>query len=81
MTMQYVYILRSQSEPGRHYVGTTRDLGARLARHNSGLVSHTAKYGPWQIQTYLGFDDRERALAFEKYLKSASGRAFSRKRL
>jgi putative endonuclease len=79
--MQYVYILRSLSDPDRHYVGTTHDLRERLDRHNAGIVSHTAKYGPWQIQTYLAFADRERALAFEKYLKSASGRAFSRKRL
>lgn len=79
--MQYVYILRRQSEPGRHYVGTTHDLGARLARHNAGAVSHTANYVPWRINTYLAFEDRERALAFERYLKSASGRAFSRKRL
>lgn len=79
--MQYVYILKSLSEPHRHYVGTTHDLRERLDRHNSGAVSHTAKYGPWQIQTYLAFDDKERALAFERYLKSGSGRAFSRKRL
>ena len=79
--MQYVYILRSQSDPDRHYVGTTHDLRERLERHNAGAVSHTAKYVPWRINTYLAFEDRERALAFERYLKSASGRAFSRKRL
>ena len=79
--MQYVYILRSQSDPDRHYVGTTRDLKERLEQHNAGAVSHTAKYVPWRINTYLAFEDRERALAFERYLKSASGRAFSRKRL
>lgn len=31
--------------------------------------------------TFIAFDDRTRALAFEKYLKSHSGRAFSIKRL
>ena len=79
--MRYVYILRSQSEPDRHYVGTTQDLRERVQRHNSGAVSHTAKYGPWQVQTYMAFDDIDRAFAFEKYLKSASGRAFAKKRL
>lgn len=79
--MQYVYILRSQSDPDRHYIGTTHDLRERLDRHNTGAVSRTAKYGPWTIKTYLAFDNRDRALAFEKYLKSASGRAFSKKRL
>ena len=81
MVVQYVYILRSESNPDRHYVGTTRDLRERLRRHNSGSVSHTAKYVPWRIKTYLAFEDTDRAMSFERYLKSASGRAFSSKRL
>ena len=79
--MQYVYILRSLSDPDRYYVGTTSDLRARLAKHNAGEVSHTSKYRPWRIKTYLGLDDVEQALAFERYLKTASGRAFAKKRL
>ncbi|KFC68772.1 Excinuclease ABC C subunit domain protein [Devosia sp. LC5] len=79
--MQYVYILRSLDEPDRHYVGTTGDLKARLAKHNSGQVTHTAKFMPWAVKTYLGFDDEAQACAFEKYLKTASGRAFAKKRL
>jgi len=79
--MQYVYILRSQSDPERHYVGTTADLKARLAKHNAGEVTHTSKFVPWQIKTYLAFDDRTQASAFEQYLKTASGRAFAKKRL
>ena len=75
--MQYVYILRSQADPERHYVGTTGDLRARLAKHNAGEVSHTAKFGPWQIKTYLAFDDAAQALAFGQYSRSL-GRAFSR---
>ena len=77
--MQYVYILRSQSDPERHYVGTTGDLKARLAKHNAGEVTHTSRYGPWRIKTYLAFDDEAQAYAFEKYLKSGSGRAFAKK--
>lgn len=79
--MQYVYILRSLSHPERHYIGTTQDLRERLDRHNAGSVRHTSKFCPWAIKTYLAFDNRERALAFEQYLKSASGRAFCKKRL
>jgi predicted GIY-YIG superfamily endonuclease len=79
--MQYVYILRSQIDPARHYVGTTGDLKARLDKHNAGEVSHTSKFGPWQVKTYLAFDDEMQAFAFERYLKSASGRAFAKKRL
>lgn len=79
--MTYVYILQSEIDGARHYVGITRDLRARLKRHNGGQVSHTSKHVPWRLKTYVAFSDEPQAIAFEKYLKSASGRAFSRKRL
>lgn len=79
--MIYVYILQSISGPDRFYVGLTRDLRARLDRHNAKSVTHTAKYAPWSIKTYTAFSDEAQAVAFERYLKSASGRAFARKRL
>lgn len=79
--MTYVYILRSIGDPDRHYIGATDDLRARLRKHNAGDVSHTSKYAPWIIKTYVAFDDAKRAYAFEKYLKSASGRAFAKKHL
>jgi len=79
--MHYVYILESIAEPIRYYVGVTSDLRARLKRHNSGEVSHTSKYVPWRIKTYVAFSDEGQAFAFERYLKSASGRAFAKKRL
>jgi len=79
--MNYVYILRSRDEPERHYVGVTGDLRARLKKHNAGGVPHTSKYAPWSIKTYLAFSDERQAYEFEKYLKSASGRAFAKKRL
>jgi predicted GIY-YIG superfamily endonuclease len=63
------------------YIGATRDLRARLQKHNAGEVSHTSKYSPWAIKTYIAFTDEERAFAFEKYLKSASGRAFAKRHL
>jgi putative endonuclease len=79
--MTYVDILRSLENPERHYVGVTSDLRARLQKHNSGEVSHTSKYVPWTIKTYVAFADEKQASAFEKYLKSPSGRAFAKKRL
>jgi len=79
--MKYVYILQSESAPDRFYVGVTDDLRTRLLRHNAGQVSHTSKYLPWRLNTYLAFSDEKRAVAFERYLKSASGRAFAKKRL
>ena len=79
--MIYVYILRSLEHPDRHYVGVTADLRARLKKHNAGDVSHTSKYAPWTVKTYLAFSEDAQAFPFEKYLKSASGRAFAKKRL
>jgi predicted GIY-YIG superfamily endonuclease len=78
--LKYVYILESLD--WHHFcVGATADLQARLAKHNAGEVTHTSKYGPWRVKTYLGFSDDSQAWAFEKHLKSASGRAFAKKRL
>ena len=77
----YVYILQSESDPRHFYTGRTDDLRERLIRHNSGKVPHTAKWKPWQIKTYIAFSDSGRAVAFERYLKSASGRAFLKKHL
>jgi len=81
MNFAYVYILQSFSTPEHFYVGFTEDLRARLQRHNAGEVPHTAKFRPWRIKTAIAFTDRNRALQFERYLKTASGRAFARKRL
>jgi predicted GIY-YIG superfamily endonuclease len=57
------------------------DLRDRLARHNRGEVPHTSSHGPWRIKSAVAFRDRDRAAAFERYLKTASGRAFAKKRL
>jgi predicted GIY-YIG superfamily endonuclease len=78
--MKYVYILQS-TDLAHFYVGITDDLRARLAMHNAGGVPHTSKFRPWQIKTYVAFSDAEQAFKFEEYLKSPSGRAFSKKRL
>jgi predicted GIY-YIG superfamily endonuclease len=79
--MHYVYLLRSINHPDRTYIGFTEDLKARLKAHNHGQSSHTSKFKPWELVTYISFSDRAKALAFEKYLKSHSGKAFTNKRL
>jgi putative endonuclease len=79
--MKYVYLLESIKFPNETYVGLTDDLRARVAAHNSGQAKHTSKFKPWRLVTYLGFSDPEKAVAFERYLKSSSGRAFAKKRL
>ena len=79
--MWYVYILKSLNSPEQTYVGATSDLKKRLHSHNAGESTHTSKYIPWEIVWYCAFDDKLKALTFEKYLKSHSGKAFTHKRL
>ena len=79
--MFYVYIIRSESHPEQTYVGFTRVLKARLTTHNAGGSQHTAKFVPWRVEFYCAFLQEEKALAFERYLKSHSGKAFGNKRL
>jgi len=79
--VKYVYILRSEVGGENFYVGLTDDLRERLHKHNAGAVPHTSKYAPWSLKTYVAFSDEPNAAEFEKYLKSASGRAFAKKRL
>jgi predicted GIY-YIG superfamily endonuclease len=74
--MHYVYLVESVHDRLRHYVGQTDDLKSRLDEHNSGHSPHTAHYRPWHLACYLGFADEKKAIAFERYLKSGSGRTF-----
>ncbi|MFA4930546.1 MAG: GIY-YIG nuclease family protein [Patescibacteria group bacterium] len=76
--MQYVYILMCfDSKP---YVGCTKDLRERIRRHSSAQVLATRKRLPIKLVAYFAFNSIYTAFKFEKYLKSASGRAFMRKR-
>jgi len=63
--MKYVYILQSEDLGDHYYVGITGDLKDRIARHNAGEVTHTAKHRPWKLKTYVAFSDEKQAFAFE----------------
>jgi predicted GIY-YIG superfamily endonuclease len=77
--MHYVYIL--QCNDGFSYTGCTENLKERLQRHSNGYVLATSSRLPVEIIFYCAFKDKYKAFAFEKYLKSGSGRAFMKKRL
>jgi len=79
--MFYVYMIVSEVRPDERYTGFTTDVDARLKAHNKGDSPHTSKFRPWRLVSYMGFDDEKRAIAFERYLKSGSGKAFANKRL
>ena len=77
----YVYILKSVNFPDEIYVGFTLDTSSRLQKHNEGGSVYTKDHRTWEIVFSCSFKDKSKALAFEKYLKSHSGRVFAQKRL
>jgi predicted GIY-YIG superfamily endonuclease len=79
--MYYAYILRSEKDPTVVYHGFTEDLRKRLETHNRGGNRSTSAMRPWRLVWYGGFETETAALNFERYLKTASGKAFARKRL
>ena len=78
---RFVYVIRTRGDQPHYYTGLTSDVAARLAAHNAGHCSHTAKTRPWQLVVAIEFVDESRAVAFEKYLKSGSGVEFSKRHL
>jgi predicted GIY-YIG superfamily endonuclease len=58
-----------------------KNLKQRLNEHNSGKVPHTSKFASWHIRSATAFQNKQRALAFERYLKTGSGRAFLKRHL
>ena len=79
--MYCVYIIRSINQPKVIYTGITINLKGRIKDHNKGKSTHTKKFRPWKLIFYCAFSDKAKAKNFEKYLKTASGRAFKNKRL
>ena len=78
--MHYVYLIRSIKHPQKKYIGQTDDIVRRLSVHNSGGSIFTKDFRPWELEMFLGFKSKSKAIAFEKYLKSGSGRVFSARR-
>jgi putative endonuclease len=77
----YVYIIRSVGFPDQEYTGATSDLKQRVVDHNTGKSTHMTKFLSWELIWYSAFSEKHKALEFERYLKSHSGRAFAKKRL
>ena len=77
--MYFVYIIQSELSPEHYYIGTTTDLDRRLYQHNYGDSVHSNKFKPWKLVTYITFFDKDKAAAFEAYLKTGSGRSFCKR--
>ena len=78
--MFYVYILKSIIHPDKTYIGYTNNLTRRLIEHNSGNCTYTSSFKPWNIVCYTAFHEQEKAILFEKYLKTSSGKTFLNQR-
>lgn len=74
-----VYIIRSDIDPSRHYTGITNDVQGRLDWHNSDLCGYTVHNRPWSLGVSIEFPTENAARRFEKYLKSGSRRAFTKR--
>lgn len=77
--MYFVYLLMCADQ--KTYTGCTDDLEDRINRHNHGQVPATKDRFPDKLKAYFVFDNKYTAYNFEKYLKTASGRAFLSKRV
>jgi predicted GIY-YIG superfamily endonuclease len=76
---RFVYILRSEVVPSRHYVGRATNVDERLEWHNAGPSGYTVQLRPWNVIVSIEFPDESSAARFERYLKSGSGRAFAKR--
>ena len=79
--MYTTYIIQSDLDSRYYYGYTEQDVTTRLKEHNDGKSFHTKKFRPWKLIWFAAFTSKLRAQDFEKYLKTPSGHAFSRKRL
>ena len=78
--MYYMYILESKKDKTL-YIGLTDNIPKRLKEHNSGMSKYTKGHSPYAIVFYSAFINRSLAVKFERYLKTASGRAFIKKKI
>jgi predicted GIY-YIG superfamily endonuclease len=75
----FVYILRSDTDSSRHYVGRATNVEERLKWHNAGPCGYTRRLRPWPLIVSIELGDGPAAARFERYLKSGSGRTFAKR--
>jgi predicted GIY-YIG superfamily endonuclease len=75
---RFVYVLSSRANPDRQFVESAANVSQRVAAHNAGHSPQTAAHRPWRLVAVVQFATENMAQRFEKFLKSGTGRAFSR---
>ncbi len=66
-----VYVIKNQY--GRLYIGQTNNLKQRLKAHNIGKSLYTKNKGIWELIFKKDFENRQRAVEFERLLKKQKG--------
>jgi len=79
LLVYYVYILQLKDKT--YYHGSAKNLKERIKDHQGGIVESTKNLRPFKLIYYAAFASKQKALQFEKYLKTTSGWAFRNKRL
>ena len=66
--MFYVYCIQSLGDPGRFYIGSTKDLRRRLEQHNVD-ANRSTKNHRWRVVYYEAYITEHAARAREQKLK------------
>jgi putative endonuclease len=69
----WVYILQSQLNDS-FYKGHTDELLRRIEEHNSGKVTYTRKFIPWDLVWYTSIPSKTEAYELELKLKNLSNK-------
>ena len=75
----WVYLLQSIPFPRQRYIGLAENVEMRLQAHNRGASPHSSTFKPWKVVLAIRFENREKAAAFDRYLKSGSGFSFAKR--
>jgi len=74
----FVYVLYSPTFD-QVYIGYSKDVDARFLSHNKlAKKGWTIRFRPWTLVHTEAFESKKEAMAREKQLKSAQGRAWIR---
>jgi len=73
--MIYVYVIQSTKKKFR-YVGITKNIPARLRRHNAGNNKSTKAYAPFILVLKETYPNYSKARERETFLEGGQGRKF-----
>lgn len=65
----YVYMLKSNDQKSKTYVGWTNNLKRRLSSHNSGMGAKSTRGKIWHLIYREAFNSKKDAMRREYFLK------------